>query len=187
MLQPNALIGDLVYLTNVDVDNDVPLMFKWHNDMDFLRYLHRGLPHFGTQKDLREWMEADFRGRRETRPMMIRRREDDVLLGFCAFKDMDKTARNALFFIAIRPDESYQGKGYGTDAVRVMMRFAFQEMNLQRLGLEVGEFNVAAKRSYEKCGFQVEGTIRRSMYRDGKYWDMHYMGILREEWEATLS
>ena len=65
------------------------------------------------------------------------------------------------------------------------LRYAFRELNMQRVGLEVGDFNVGARRVYEKCGFQLEGTVRRTMYRDGRLWDMHIMGILREEWEAA--
>jgi len=77
------------------------------------------------------------------------------------------------------------GKGYGTDAMRVMLRFAFTELNLYRVSLDVFEYNPRAIRSYEKAGFVFEGRMRQWMRRDGRRWDFVYMGILREEWERV--
>jgi RimJ/RimL family protein N-acetyltransferase len=80
-------------------------------------------------------------------------------------------------------EPDYRGKGYGTDAMRVILRFAFMELNLHRVSLDVFEYNPRAIRSYEKAGFVIEGRKRRVVNRDGRRWDDIYMGILREEWE----
>ena len=183
MLTPDALTGEVVYLANVDMEKDLPVVFRWYSDINFMRYISRGMPRFSTLKGMEEWFGAENNDGRYSRPMAIRRRSDDTLVGICAYKDINAQVGSCLFWVGIDPDGT-QGQGYGTDAVQVMLRYAFREMNMQRVGLEVGEFNDAAQRVYEKCGFQIEGTIRRSMYRDGRFWDMHYMGILREEWEA---
>ncbi|MCK4899416.1 MAG: GNAT family N-acetyltransferase, partial [Anaerolineales bacterium] len=74
------------------------------------------------------------------------------------------------------------GKGFGTDAVSVILRYAFHELNLHRVSLGVFEYNRRARRSYEKVGFSVEGRIRGDMLRQGRRWDVFIMGILREEW-----
>ena len=72
--------------------------------------------------------------------------------------------------------------GYGTDAMQVILRYAFMELNLRRVTLNVFEYNPRAIRSYEKAGFRHEGRIRQYLNRDGQRWDILYMGILREEW-----
>ena len=81
-------------------------------------------------------------------------------------------------------ERDYWGKGYGTDALRVLLRYAFDELNLQRVSLSVLEGNARAMRSYEKCGFRYEGRERHAWAYDGRRWDEIYMGLLREEWEA---
>jgi len=82
-------------------------------------------------------------------------------------------------------ERDYWGKGYGTDAMRVFMRYAFQEWNLHRLSLRVFGFNQRALRSYEKCGFVYEGVNRNALNKMGQRWDEVWMGITRGEWEKT--
>jgi RimJ/RimL family protein N-acetyltransferase len=75
-------------------------------------------------------------------------------------------------------------KGYGSDAMRVILRYAFTELNLHRVSLNVFEYNPRAVRSYEKVGFKPEGRSRGVLHRAGRRWDLIFMGILFEEWEA---
>jgi RimJ/RimL family protein N-acetyltransferase len=77
------------------------------------------------------------------------------------------------------------GKGYDTDAMRVILRFAFQELNLRRVSLDTFEYNPRAIRSYEKAGFVLEGRARGYLNREGKRWDLIFMGILQEEWLSS--
>jgi RimJ/RimL family protein N-acetyltransferase len=81
-------------------------------------------------------------------------------------------------------EAEYRGKGYGTDAMQVILGFAFRELNLHRVSLSVFEYNPRAIRSYEKAGFRHEGRLRAEINRDGRRWDVLMMGILRTEWEA---
>jgi RimJ/RimL family protein N-acetyltransferase len=82
-------------------------------------------------------------------------------------------------------ERAYWGKGYGSDALRVLLRFAFQELNLHRVTLNVFEYNTRALKTYERLGFTIEGTVREALLRDGRRWDLIFMGLLRQEWEAT--
>jgi RimJ/RimL family protein N-acetyltransferase len=75
------------------------------------------------------------------------------------------------------------GKGYGTDALLTLARFAFEEMNLNRIGLDVYAFNERAIASYAKAGFVEEGRRRQDIYKDGAYTDVVMMSLLREDWE----
>jgi RimJ/RimL family protein N-acetyltransferase len=64
-----------------------------------------------------------------------------------------------------------------------MLRYAFEALNLNRVWLEVYEYNQRGLRCYEKLGFRKEGVQRQENYRDGRYWDTILMGLLRSEWE----
>ena len=73
-------------------------------------------------------------------------------------------------------DKAMHGKGYGTDAVSLLCKLGFEEMNLHKIKVEVMAFNLAAIRCYEKCGFIKEGTLRDEVFREGKYHDVIVMG-----------
>ncbi len=79
-------------------------------------------------------------------------------------------------------ERDFWGKGYGTDAMKVILRYAFQELNMRRVSLTTFEYNPRAVGSYEKAGFVHEGQARRFLLREGRRWDLLFMGILREEW-----
>jgi RimJ/RimL family protein N-acetyltransferase len=77
-----------------------------------------------------------------------------------------------------------RGKGYGTDAMRVALRFVFEEMEMDRASLGVYADNERAWRAYQKAGFRIEGRQRQIEQRDDRRWDDFVMGILRSEWLA---
>jgi len=81
-------------------------------------------------------------------------------------------------------DKRFWSNGYGTDAVLTILGFAFEQMNLHRVSLGVIEYNERGYTCYKKCGFVEEGRSRDATHRDGRYWDIIRMGILRSEFEA---
>ena len=104
-------------------------------------------------------------------------------LGEISLTGIDATARKALLTVVLKPE--CQGKGHGTEAVRLILRYAFDYLNLERVALSVQADNLRAIRAYEKAGFVREGLLRREVYRAGKYVDVLAMGILREEFAGT--
>jgi ribosomal protein S18 acetylase RimI-like enzyme len=76
------------------------------------------------------------------------------------------------------------GRGYGTEATRMMLAHAFQNLGIHRVSLAVFAFNERAIRSYRKVGFTVEGRAREAIFRDGRFWDEISMSILEPEWRA---
>ena len=82
-------------------------------------------------------------------------------------------------------DKTYWGRGYGTDAVRVLLDYAFRHHNLHRVYLSVNSTNPRAIGAYRRCGFVEEGRLRAHAWSNGQYIDLVQMGILREEWAAT--
>lgn len=91
-------------------------------------------------------------------------------IGGCNIQNVNWLTRVALVGIMIG-DKNYLGKGYGTDAMKVLMKFIFQDMNIRKIRLSTFSFNVRAQKSYEKCGFKVEGTLKDEVFKDGKYYD----------------
>jgi RimJ/RimL family protein N-acetyltransferase len=101
------------------------------------------------------------------------------LIGNCALRHIGMKSRTANLGIFIgRP---YWNRGFGTDAVRTLCRFAFREMNLQRVELDVFATNPRGRRAYEKVGFEEEGRLRRAHFVDGGYVDVIVMGLLEED------
>lgn len=182
-LGDELLRGDLVRLARIR-EADYAAIARWSEDMEYQRLLRRSMVYPGDEGGIRDWLakvdEYEFA------PFGIRALSDDRLVGMLALKDIFWQARNCSFFISIG-DAADRGKGYGTDAVRVMLKYAFWEMNMHRVGLEVMSYNDAGKRSYEKVGFTPEGTLRQFVYRDGVYYDIELMSMLRSEWEARYA
>ncbi len=181
------LKGELVRLTAANGETDAAILARWSRDAEYARLLDTD-PAFPrsaqrAKEDIEQWIERE---RPDGIEFMIRKLDDNQLLGFVGLANIQWTHGDAFVGIAIGERE-YWGKGYGTDAMRVMLHYAFTELNLHRVSLEVFEYNTRAQRSYQKAGFVVEGCERQYVQRDGKRYDVVNMGILREEWERMTN
>lgn len=105
-------------------------------------------------------------------------------VGVCGLYLIQWICRRAEFRILIG-DDAARGRGYGTEAARLVVGYAFEKLNLETVYLGVNAENGQAIRSYEKAGFQREGVRRKLIYRNGRYYDALMMSILREEWPAA--
>jgi len=76
-----------------------------------------------------------------------------------------------------------RGRGYGWQMLRMLLRYAFDELNLHRVGAQTFEYNAGALRFLERAGFVVEVRRRQAIHRDGRRWDLLMLGLLREEWK----
>ncbi len=158
---------------------DAAAVARWSHDMGYQRDLRRGMVYPGEAAEFEGWFR-EMLEKQEGFPFSARRLEDDALIGMVILNNLYWQARHATLVLAVDPVQ--HGRGYGTDITRVILKYAFMEMNLHRVGLDVLAYNVAARRVYEKVGFTLEGTLREFVWRDGVYYDMHTMGILRHEW-----
>jgi RimJ/RimL family protein N-acetyltransferase len=109
-------------------------------------------------------------------------RAGDRLVGGTGLHDIDQRCRKAQFGIFLGPREEW-GQGHGTEATRLLLDYAFATLNLNRVWLQVYEYNERGLRAYEKVGFRREGVLRQDTFRDGRYWDTVVMGLLRQEWD----
>ena len=107
--------------------------------------------------------------------------ENEKVIGDLAIMEIDLDNKKAIFRIALHSIEDC-GKGYGTEAARLAQKFTFEELQLNRLELQVFSHNIRGIKSYEKVGFKKEGTLRQSLYINSKYSDEIIMSILRDEY-----
>lgn len=184
-MKNDFLCGSLVRLCAINTATDAEANSKWTHNSDFLRFSDASVAQMYSAKHVAKFFEKELEGES---PIMyafsIRTLEGDRLIGEIDLSGINWAQGDTFVGIGIG-DRSDWGKGYGTDAMRIILRFAFMELNLHRVTLNTFEYNPRAIRSYEKCGFQVEGRQRGMLNRDGKRWDIIYMGILREEWESV--
>lgn len=177
------LQGKLVRLVAANSETDAELLARWSRDAEYLRLLDSGLARLASLKqskeDIQSWLEHE---KPNDYAFAIRTLAEDRLIGMIDLDGICWSNGDTFVGIAIGERDCW-GKGFGTDAMRVILRFAFMELNLHRVSLDVFEYNPRAIRSYEKAGFKVEGRVRQALNRDGRRWDVIYMGILREEWE----
>jgi len=116
-------------------------------------------------------------------PFVICLLDDERSIGTVFLRGVDKINGSGIVGIFIG-DRRYLGKGYGTDALNALVDFGFGELRLERIELEVFDYNLRAIRSYEKSGFQVDATLRRARFHRGAHHDVHLMSILRDDWLA---
>jgi len=181
----NLLDGQLVRLVAANAEKDAEAMARWTRDAEYGRLLDTdpAMPRSPARakEDIQKWMENDDP---TSYGFMIRTLADDKLIGFVGLSGISWSNGNSWVGIGIG-ERAYWGRGYGTDAMRVVLRFAFQELNLHRVSLTVFAYNERAVRSYLKAGFHEEGRTRELMLREGVRHDVIEMGILRQEWERT--
>jgi RimJ/RimL family protein N-acetyltransferase len=106
---------------------------------------------------------------------------DGLLIGQCALFNVNHTARTCELGITVG-DKTYWGKGYGREAIGLLLHYAFHYQNFHKVWLSVRGANEQAQRAYRACGFVEEGRQRAQVWSDGGYDDLVLMGILREAW-----
>jgi RimJ/RimL family protein N-acetyltransferase len=113
----------------------------------------------------------------------LRTLQEDAFIGFVVLFNIKWASQTSEMAIGIGVPE-YRSKGYGQDALRLILNYAFSELNLYRVGLTVMSYNTDAIRAYERAGFVREGARRGMVHRDGQRHDLVVYGILRDEWLA---
>jgi RimJ/RimL family protein N-acetyltransferase len=178
--RPEAILGGLVVLRRHRNEN-LRAFQSWYSDPEVAR-----LTRYQSGPLSADEIQRFFYGRimgSDFLAMAIHVRESDRLVGTCAFSQLDGDNGSTLFHITIGERDAW-GHGYGSEATELMVAHAFTRLALHRVALTVFEFNVRAIRTYEKCGFAVEGRARGAIFRDGRFWDEIHMSILAPEWEA---
>jgi RimJ/RimL family protein N-acetyltransferase len=181
-MQTPFLVGSAVYLRPLEKE-DARTIVPWFNDAEVTRFTRRYRPL--TLAEEEEYLRRLPDSTTEL-GLGIALRGDDRLVGVTGLHDVDLRNRHAQLGIVLG-DKAAWGKGYGTEATGLVVRHAFDTLNLNRVWLLVYEYNARGIRAYEKAGFKAEGRLRQDTFRDGRYWDTIAMGLLRDEWEKIGS
>ena len=172
--------GNLVRLTAKRAeDNNV--IAGWQNDAEFLRLLDDEPARPRSPQELNK-QDKDHQDHTSQFEFMFRTVADDRLIGFGGLW-INWNHRTGWLGIGIG-EPAYRGRGYGTDAMRLLVGYGFRELDLHRIQLGVLVNNPRAIRCYEKVGFVREMVRRAEIYRDGRRIDALYMGLLRSEWKT---
>ncbi|MGI5864993.1 MAG: GNAT family N-acetyltransferase [Myxococcales bacterium] len=170
------LVGESIYLRPLEKE-DAPQIAEWLNDREITRPLlvHRPINRAGEERYLEQVAQS------ENDVNLGIARHDDALIGVTGLGAIDMKNRHASFGIFIG-DKTQWGKGYGSEATRLMVGYAFDTLNLNKVWLHVIEHNERAIRAYERVGFKREGSLREYTFVEGRYWANVVMSILREDW-----
>jgi RimJ/RimL family protein N-acetyltransferase len=180
---PERLEGDLVVLRK-HVPENVAAFQRWYSDPEVARLArYQDAPMRSDEID--RFFQLRALGH-ESLTMAIHERDTERLVGSCAFSQLDGENGSAMYHITIGEKDVW-GRGYGTEATRLMLEHAFGTLGLHRIGLTVFEFNERAIRAYRTCGFMVEGRARESIWRDGRWWDELAMSVLASEWRNSAA
>lgn len=171
------IIGEKIYFRSLE-DGDEKIISTTENHPDSRSSLFYATP-TGLQSIKDKWTKLQEDSK--TIVLIICTINPDNPIGIVAFHRIDWVGRMAIFYIAIAETEN-QSKGYGSEATELIMDYAFNTLNLNRIQLHVAVENEKAIKVYKGKGFEIEGTLRQAMFRDGKYHDFYVMGLLNEDY-----
>lgn len=173
-------------LSPIDHEKDPQIESKWTHDSDFMRLLEtnpaRPLSAAMIKKQY-EKLEKQIEENKNLFHFMIRAKTDDRLIGKAVIQWIEWTNSNGWIRLGIGAPEDRR-KGYGTQALQMLLRFAFAELNLFRVTAMVPEYNDGAIALLQKFGFMQEVCRRSALERDGRRWDLYVFGLLNEEWRS---
>jgi RimJ/RimL family protein N-acetyltransferase len=173
--------GEMVFLRAAE-RSDIPIFVRWFNDGELISFLGMRAPMSQAMEE--KWFEEMLaRQGKETHHFVICLAKDGKPVGATTLFGVDYVNGNAGIGISIG-EKNLWGRGIGTDAMFALMDFGFGQLRLERLWLEVYDYNSRARRSYDKCGFVLEGVQRHAIFKNGRYIDVQLMSILRDEWTA---
>lgn len=174
------LVGERVYLSPMCMA-DAETFTKWMNDFNVTDYTGRSSS-LMTMEAENSWMNNVLNS---NEPLFsIIKLENDELIGNISLMKIDNIRRTATLGIMIGEDKN-RSKGYGTEAIKLLLDYGFNYLNLNNIMLEVFAFNERAIRAYQKAGFKEIGRRREAYFLNGKYYDEVYMDVLAKEFTES--
>jgi RimJ/RimL family protein N-acetyltransferase len=185
-IQTQLYEGPDIRFGPIDHEKDPQIESRWTHDSEFMRMMDTAPARpmsAAIIKKQYEKLEKQIEESRNLYHFMIRAKADDRLIGTAAVQRIEWANGNAFLRLGIGAAED-RGKGYGTQALRMLLRFAFAELNLFRVSAMVPEYNETAIALLEKFGFMQEVCRRKALERDGRRWDLYVFGLLKDEWQS---
>ena len=170
--------GKKIYLCAVE-EQSIEQLREWRNTPDLRQYFREYREINSTMQ--KDWFHNRVMKNKDQVDFEIRDRKTNTLLGHCGLYYINWISRKAEFTVYIG-NKHYRNGGYGSDALRTLFKYGFEQLNLNKIWCEVYSNNQAIS-IYRHLGFVDEGCLRQNYYNDGKYWDSYLLGLLRDEWQ----
>ncbi len=184
-IQTQLFEGSDIRFGPIDHEKDPEVESRWTHDAEFMRLMETGPARPLSAAILRkqyEKLEKQVEEDKNLYHFMIRLKGTDRLIGKASIQWIEWANGNGFLRLGIGAAEDRQ-KGYGTQALRMLLRFAFAELNLFRVAANVPEYNEGAIALLQKFGFAQEVCRRKALERDGRRWDLYVFGLLKDEWQ----
>jgi len=169
--------GERIYLSPMCME-DAEKYTKWMNDLKVTDGINNSRNVINLESE-KKWIEENSKFGNYN--FSIVKKDNNELIGNCSFHDLDKVYGNATVGIFIGEEEN-RGKGNGTEALKLLIGYGFDYLNLNNIMLTVNSFNEGAIKCYKKVGFKEFGKRRNSVILKNKRYDTIYMDIIREEY-----
>ena len=173
------LIGERIYLSPRN-NEEIEKFTQWLNDFQTTDYLGRS-SYIITLESEKQYFEETID---KNYNFFIVTLDDDKLIGTVGLEKFDAINRTATLGIFIG-DKEYRSQGYGTEAIKLILDYGFNYLNLNNIKLDLMSFNERALKCYQKCGFKEYGRRRKCKFINGKYYDCIEMDILAEEFKES--
>lgn len=160
-------------------EEDIKIANSLVNDKELKKFLVTGIPFPMSSWEEEAWIKSQKSNNNGEYNFAIEDIKTNKYIGGCGIQTVNWLTRVATVGIMIG-DKNYWSKGYGTDAMKVLVKFIFENMNIRKIRLSTFSFNLRAKKCYEKCGFQVEGILKDEIFKEGKYYDEIIMSVFSE-------
>ena len=167
--------GEKVYLSPMNLE-DIEKYVKWMNDFSTTDGLGSSSK-VTTFESEKAWLINNMDKKEQQFAIVLK--ETDKLIGNCGFCDINHLHQKGEVGLFIGEEEN-RSKGYGTEALSLLVEYGFNYLNLKNIMLKVFSFNKRAIKSYEKVGFKVFGKRTEVYYLNGKWDDEYFMEILRK-------
>lgn len=176
------LVGEKVVLRAIEME-DLEFLREMVNDPD-MEHLVVGWSFPVSRYEQQKWYERTILDKLNLR--FVIQNEDEKTIGLATLDSIDWKNRKAHHGMKLGA-KALRGRGYGTDTVMTIMRYAFEELQLNRLDSSWFEYNMASQRLYTKCGWVVEGKVRQSVFKKNAYHDEIIVGVTRDDYARLLA
>ena len=185
-MHPSLFVGQRIRLAQIDRQVDAEIESRWSHDPEYMRLMYLDPVRPLSKAQLVKKYEAQEKSADEAKNLYLftlRTLSDDRLVGVARIAHIEWSIGNASLRLGIgEPRDRRQG--YGREALGLLLRYAFNELNLYRVSASLPEYNQPALRLFTEAGFVEEVRQRQAVHRDGRRWDLLRLGLLREEWQA---
>lgn len=171
------IIGKNVNLRAYEKEDDIGKIQKMINDPEVLMNLRPKLPMPFSYLDEKKFVESQTSFDKDYNFAVANK--DNDYMGGCGIMDISWV--DSVASVGIWLGKKYINKGYGTEALSLLVKFAFESLNIRKIKLNVFGFNERAIKSYEKVGFHVEAVLKNEIFRHNQYWDEFIMTFYKED------